>query len=108
VVCAGSAYEFGFHLVVSQDRRGRKTGAQRAELLSAVEESNGGYPAYLVDYTIQRPDENVDRHLFSLVMMRFDGMYNKLYTVTGQYRASDAEKYETLIKDTVRSFRLAA
>jgi hypothetical protein len=100
----GSAYEFGFHMVVSQDRRGRKTGAQRAELLSAVEE-NG---AYLVDYTIQRPDDNVDRHLYSLVMMRFDGMYNKLYTVTGQYRAADAEKFDTLIKDTVRSFRLAA
>lgn len=45
----GSAYEFGFHLVTSQDRRGRKKGAQVAELLS-TEERDG---AYLVEYTIE-------------------------------------------------------
>ena len=28
----------------------------------------------------QRPDAGVDRHLYSLVTMRFDGTYNKLYT----------------------------
>ncbi len=100
----GSAYEFGFHLVVSQDRRGRKKGAQIAELLS-TEERDG---AYLVEYTIERPDEGVARHLYSLVMMRFDGMYNKLYTVTGQYRATDAAQFDATVKECVQSFRLVA
>ena len=45
----GSAYEFGFTLVNSQDRRGRKTDKQIANLLG-TEEVDG---TYRVEYTIQ-------------------------------------------------------
>lgn len=89
--------------MTSQDRRGRRSGAQVAELLSA--EERDGY--YIVEYTIQRPDDGVDRHLVSLVGLRFDGMYNKLYTVTGQYRAGDAAQFGAMVKDAVTSFRYA-
>jgi hypothetical protein len=101
----GNAFEFGHRMTVSQDRRGRKPGkgAQIAELLN-TEERDG---AYLVEYTIQRPDDAVDRHLYSLVAMRFDGTYNKLYTVTGQYRAADKDKFDALVKQCVASFKLA-
>ncbi len=99
----GSPYEFGHRMVVSQDRRGRKRDPQTAELLSAEEAGDG---AYLVQYTIQRPEAGVDRHLYSLVALRFDGTYNKLYTVTGQYRAGDKEAFDALVRDAVASFRL--
>jgi hypothetical protein len=48
----------------------------------------------------------VDRHLYSLVMLRFDGTYNRLWTVTGQHRASDTEKYGALVSQAVASFKL--
>ena len=52
----GSAYEFGFRLVVSQDRRSRRKGSQAAELLNT--EDRDGY--YLVEYTLQaRPRRSV-------------------------------------------------
>ena len=38
--------------------------------------------------------------------LRFDGTYNKLYTVTGQYRAGDKDKFDQVVKDCVSSFRL--
>ena len=40
--------------------------------------------------------------------LRNTGGYNKLYTVTGQYRAGDKEKFDQLIKDCVTSFRVTA
>jgi hypothetical protein len=45
----GSAYEFGFRLVVSQDRRSRRKGSQIAELLNTADLNDG----YLIDYTLQ-------------------------------------------------------
>lgn len=98
----GSAYEFGFRMVVSQDRRGRKTNAQIADLLNTSELGD----AYLVEYTIQRPDDNISRHLHSLVTLRFDGMYNRLFTVTGQYRESDAARLGAEVAAAVASFKL--
>lgn len=98
----GSAYEFGFRLVVSQDRRSRKKGSQTAELLNT--EDRGDY--FLVEYTLQRPDDNIDRHLYSYVALKMTGGYNKFYTVTGQYRAGDKDKFDALIKDCVTSFKL--
>jgi len=130
----GSAYEFGFRLVVSQDRRSRRVGSQAAELLNT--EDRDGY--YLVEYTlqvrprcvapanastaaclhtlltpclrsrVQRPDDNIDRHLYSYVALKSSGGYNKFYTVTGQYRAADKEKFDKLVADCVTSFRLTA
>ena len=63
----GRPYEFGFRLVVSQDRRAKKENPQVAELIDTDSNGDG---AYLVEYTIARPDENVARHLYSLVNMR--------------------------------------
>ena len=53
----GSAYEFGFRLVVSQDRRSRRKGSQAAELLNTEARTVDGQLYYLVDYTLQaRPE----------------------------------------------------
>ena len=98
----GTAYEFGFHLVVSQDRRAAKKNRQVAELLAAEQRGD----SYYVEYTIQRPDEEVFRHLYSLVTLRNDGTYNKLWTVTGQHREADAAKFASLVSQTVSSFHL--
>ena len=54
----------------------------------------------------QRPDDNIDRHLYSFVTLKSVGGYNKLYTVTGQYRAGDKDKFDQIVKDCVSSFRL--
>ena len=55
---------------------------------------------------LQRPDDAIDRHLYSYVTLKSIGGYNKLFTVTGQYRAGDKDKFDQLIKDCVTSFRL--
>ncbi len=47
------------------------------------------------------------RHLYSLVCLRFDGMYNKLYTVTGQYREAERDALDAALKAAVTSFQLA-
>jgi hypothetical protein len=44
--------------------------------------------------------------LYSFVTLKSVGGYNKLYTVTGQYRAGDKDKFDKLVKDCVTSFRL--
>ena len=81
----------------------------RPEALNAAVRVLSRLPAALTRLRAdaQRPDAGVDRHLYSLVTMRFDGTYNKLYTVTGQYRATDAAQYDATVKECVASFRLA-
>lgn len=98
----GSAYEFAFTLVVGQDRRARKTDPQIAELIDY--KSQGG--SYFVEYTIQRPEEGIFRHVYEQVTLKFDGRYNKLWTVTGSYLDGDKEKSEAAVKDMVNSFKL--
>jgi PsbP len=95
----GSPFEFGFRLVVSQNRP--KDG-QAAELLD-TKERNG---AYLVEYKISRPDEGINRHLYSLALLRFDGKYNRFFTVTGQYNETDADRVGSTVQAAVDSFTL--
>jgi hypothetical protein len=101
----GSALEFGIHLAASQNRN-RRGDSQTAELLSA--EERGG--AYVVEYTISRPSAGVARHLYSLATLRFDGKYNRFYTVTGQWNegAANASEARTALLAAVDSFKLAA
>ena len=53
----GTAYEFGFTLVGSQDRRRSKRDPQAATLIDAT--ARGGN--YFVEYTIARPQEGIVR-----------------------------------------------
>ena len=100
----GNALEFGIHLTASQNRS-RRGDIQTAELLSA-EERNG---AYIVEYTISRPSAGIARHLYSLATLRFDGKYNRFYTVTGQWNedAANASEARAALLAAVDSFKLA-
>lgn len=99
----GSPYEFGFRLVVSQDRRAAKKNPQVATLLDTGRVGD----AYTVAYRIARPDDGIDRSLYSLVAMRkdADGYINRLFTVTGQRRTVD-EASDAAVRKVVDSFRL--
>lgn len=101
----GTAFEFGYHLVASQNRTRRGGESQTAELLS-TEERNG---AYLTEYTITRSSAGVPRHLYSLATLRFDGKYNRFYTVTGQWNegSDGATEARTALLAAVDSFTLA-
>lgn len=99
----GTAFEFAFHMVNSQNRPKRDGSGQAAELLSA-EERDG---AYVVEYTISRPSKGINRHLYSLAMLRFDGKYNRFFTVTGQWAEADAERVGSVVRAAVDSFKLA-
>jgi hypothetical protein len=55
---------------------------------------------------VQRPEDGVDRHLYSLVALRFDGLYSRLFTVTGQHRGGEETKFGASIAEAVGSFKL--
>lgn len=114
----GTPYEFGFHLVQSQTRGGKRK--QVATLLNSEARgdcywvevrgaaclvcSNDPFPN--LQYKVQRPEDGVDRHLYSLVALRFDGLYNRLFTVTGQHRGGEEGTFGASIADAVGSFKL--
>jgi hypothetical protein len=61
---------------------------------------------YYIEYTLQNPGEQ-RRHIVSAIGMAFNGWYNRLYTVTGQYidEDGDVDKYRAQIEKCVQSFR---
>ena len=97
----GTAYEFAFTMVNSQDRSGRKKNKQIATLIDS--QSRGGN--YFVEYTIQKPDEGVYRHLYEQVALKGDRTYNRLWTVTGIWADGDTEG-EAAVRTMVDSWKL--
>ncbi|KAK9833329.1 hypothetical protein WJX81_007047 [Elliptochloris bilobata] len=102
----GSAQDFGNNLVISMDRtyllrRNRNAGpVQRAKLLDAKEQDR----KYLLEYTVQKPEEDQPRHFLSAVSLGFNGRYNKLFTVTAQCLESELPRYRPMLQATINSF----
>lgn len=96
----GTADSFAENLVNSLDRSWKKPPGQAAKLITS--ESKNGF--YYVEYTVQRPGEK-KRCLLSVVGIRFNGWYNRLYTVTGQFWEEDRDKYRTVLEKVVDSFK---
>ncbi|KAK3275294.1 hypothetical protein CYMTET_16567 [Cymbomonas tetramitiformis] len=110
----GTAYDFGFRLVGSLDRSwvGKKPkflggtgkgepGGQISKLIDTKE--SGGM--YYIEYTVTLPGE-FDRHLLSVVGLQFDGIYNRLYTVTAQADEADYKDLEKTLTSVIKSFKL--
>ncbi|KAG5571088.1 hypothetical protein H5410_060854 [Solanum commersonii] len=47
---------------------------------------------YYIEYTLQNPSESL-RHLFSMLEIEDNGIYNRLHNLTGQFVEEEAEKY---------------
>ncbi|MCO5574924.1 hypothetical protein L7F22_028719 [Adiantum nelumboides] len=99
----GTIDAFAEGVVNSIDRSWKKPPGQAAKL---VDSKSNRANFDLLEYTVQRPGEK-KKHLLSVVGMRFNGWYNRLYTVTGQYWEDDQAKYGSLLNKVVESFKFA-
>ena len=106
----GTVEEFGANLVNSMDRRYllrgsrlrqmRNDDVQTADLISAKSERG----MYSIEYLLKKPNEEAKR-LLSLIALRFDGTYNRLYTLTAQCTDTDYAKYQADIQRIMNSFK---
>ncbi|KAK3122132.1 hypothetical protein QOZ80_8BG0665520 [Eleusine coracana subsp. coracana] len=98
----GDVDAFAENLVNGLDRSWQRPPGLAAKLIDS-KASNG---LYYVEYTLQNPGER-RRHIVSAIGMAFNGWYNRLYTVTGQYiDDEESDKYKPQIEKVVKSFRL--
>ncbi|WVZ92220.1 hypothetical protein U9M48_038303 [Paspalum notatum var. saurae] len=98
----GDVDAFAEGLVNGLDRSWQRPPGLAAKLIDS-KAANG---LYYVEYTLQNPGER-RRHILSAIGMAFNGWYNRLYTVTGQYiDDEESEKFRPQIEKAVRSFRL--
>ncbi|CAD6246010.1 unnamed protein product [Miscanthus lutarioriparius] len=98
----GDVDAFAEGLVNGLDRSWQRPPGLAAKLV----DSRAANGLYYLEYTLQNPGER-RRHIVSAIGMAFNGWYNRLYTVTGQYiDDDDSEKYRPQIEKAVRSFRL--
>ncbi|KAJ1269133.1 hypothetical protein BS78_07G187400 [Paspalum vaginatum] len=98
----GDVDAFAEGLVNGLDRSWQRPPGLAAKLIDS-KAANG---LYYVEYTLQNPGER-RRHILSAIGMAFNGWYNRLYTVTGQYiDGEESEKFRPQIEKAVRSFRL--
>lgn len=98
----GNVDEFAENLVTGLDRSWQRPAGVKAKLLDS-RASNG---MYYIEYTLQNPGDK-RRHIVSAIGMAFNGWYNRLYTITGQYFDDDEEsaKYRPAIEKSVKSFK---
>jgi hypothetical protein len=52
---------------------------------------------------VEKPPEPT-KHLYSLVSLGFNGTYNRLYTLTAQCPAAQAQQYKPLFDRVIKSF----
>ncbi|KAG2495459.1 hypothetical protein HYH03_006404 [Edaphochlamys debaryana] len=103
----GTPYTFASNLVNSQDRsylltapgwaRGKED-VQIAKLIDATDLGN----KYFVEYTVQKPPEQA-RHLYTVLGLGYNGVYNRLFTVTAQTLEADRGKYDATLKAIAKS-----
>lgn len=104
----GDASTFGESLVATMDRG--FAGGPTARLVSAKEASrtaanDKAQKVYEIEYAVTRSKEEGERLFVSAVALSFDGIYNRLYTVTGQVAAGEAaEKHGKEVAAIVKSF----
>ncbi|GLU00107.1 hypothetical protein SLE2022_175000 [Rubroshorea leprosula] len=96
----GKVDEFADTLVSGLDRSWQRPPGVAAKLIDC--KSANGF--YYIEYTLQSPGES-KKHLFTAIGMAFNGWYNRLYTVTGQFVEEEAQTYGPQIEKTVASFR---
>lgn len=67
--------------------------------------NNKPQKVYEIEYAVTRSKEEGERLFVSAVALSFDGVYNRLYTVTGQVAAGEAaEKHGKEVAEIVKSF----
>lgn len=98
----GKVDAFAETLVSGLDRSWQRPPGVAAKLIDS-KAANG---LYYFEYTHQKPGES-RRHIYSALGMANNGVYNRLYTVTGQFLEDEADKYGSKIKKAVQSFRLS-
>uniref|UniRef100_A0A0E0LWT5 PsbP C-terminal domain-containing protein n=1 Tax=Oryza punctata TaxID=4537 RepID=A0A0E0LWT5_ORYPU len=98
----GDVDAFAETLVNGLDRSWKRPPGVAAKLI----DSRAANGFYYIEYTLQNPGEQ-RRHIVSAIGMAFNGWYNRLYTVTGQYidEDGDVDKYRAQIEKCVQSFR---
>ncbi|KAK9129170.1 hypothetical protein Sjap_009657 [Stephania japonica] len=96
----GKVDAFAESLVNGLDRSWQRPPGVAAKLIDA-KAVNG---LYYIEYSLQYPGES-RRHIYSAIGMAFNGWYNRLYTVTGQYLDEQSENYKSKIEKCVSSFR---
>ncbi|PNT68403.1 hypothetical protein BRADI_3g40190v3 [Brachypodium distachyon] len=98
----GDVDAFAENLVTGLDRSWQRPAGVTAKLIDS-RASNG---MYYIEYTLQNPGDK-RRHIVSAIGMAFNGWYNRLYTVTGQYIEDDEEsvKFKPQIEKSVKSFK---
>uniref|UniRef100_A0A2P2LF25 PsbP C-terminal domain-containing protein n=1 Tax=Rhizophora mucronata TaxID=61149 RepID=A0A2P2LF25_RHIMU len=96
----GKVEAFAETLVSGLDRSWQRPPGVAAKLIDC--KATNGF--YYIEYTLQNPGKS-RKHLFSALGMAFNGWYNRLYTVTGQFLDEESEKYGSAIRKIVSSFR---
>lgn len=97
----GKVDAFAENLVSGLDRSWQRPAGVKAKLI----DSKASKGLYYIEYTLQNPGESL-RHLFSVLGIADNGVYNRLYTLTGQFVDEEAEKYGAKVEKAVSSFRL--
>ncbi|XP_049345805.1 psbP domain-containing protein 3, chloroplastic-like [Solanum verrucosum] len=96
----GKVDAFAENLVSGLDRSWQRPLRVKAKLI----DSKASKGLYYIEYTLQNPGES-PRHLFSVLGISDNGIYNRLYTLTGQFVDEEAVQYGAKIqKVTLRSF----
>ncbi|KAF8022457.1 hypothetical protein BT93_F0082 [Corymbia citriodora subsp. variegata] len=96
----GKVDAFAESLVNGLDRSWQRPPGVAAKLINC-RDANG---FYYIEYSLQNPGES-QRHIYSAIGMAFNGWYNRLYTVTGQFVEGKSEAYRSKIEQAVSSFR---
>ncbi|XP_010061239.2 psbP domain-containing protein 3, chloroplastic isoform X3 [Eucalyptus grandis] len=96
----GKVDAFAESLVNGLDRSWQRPPGVAAKLIDC-QDANG---FYYIEYSLQNPGES-QRHIYSAIGMAFNGWYNRLYTVTGQFVEDKSEAYRSKIEQAVNSFK---
>lgn len=59
--------------------------------------------SYNIEYTVQ--NKQVEKYLYSLVSLGFNGRYNRLYTITAQCPESQAAEFKPVFEAVCKSFK---
>ncbi|GFP87195.1 psbp domain-containing protein 3 chloroplastic [Phtheirospermum japonicum] len=97
----GKVDAFAETLIGGLDRSWQRPPGVAAKLIDS-KAANG---LYYIEYTLKSPGES-RRHLLSVLGIANNGIYNRLYTLTGQFVDEEEEKFGTKIQKAVSSFRL--
>eukprot|EP00798_Chlamydomonas_sp_ICE-L_P024016 gene24016-9591_t len=105
----GNVDTFAGNLINSLDRsyllrKGNWTAAPTEPVqIAKLVDYKGSLDQYSVEYTVQKLPE-AKRHLFSVVQLGNNGVYNRLYTATAQCLEDDLPKYKSEMEAALKTF----